>query len=119
MKAVGSRQDPLPTPRILPKVRHHIFVDFLLQIHAHRPIRTDNLVRTNPGIRRNVAARIRNPHIRRLVTNHMMGPFDRRAHQVMEKLLSRRRILAGQHRRIADRRHEQYTEASPVMREWS
>jgi hypothetical protein len=94
---VRMRQQPPPLIRISRKILHHILVNFLLQVDPHRPVRPNNLVRANSGIRRNVAARVRNANIFRNVAHRMMRSLNGRRNQPPRKFLprNRRRRLRG------------------------
>jgi hypothetical protein len=78
-------QNPIPLARILCEVLHHVFVNFFLQIDTKCPIGPDNLVSANTGIRGNVSARIRNPNVRRVISDVMVSPFNRRIHEALKE----------------------------------
>ena len=60
-------------------------MDFLLQINAHGPVRANDLVGANAGIRRNVAVAGRDRDIRAVIADSMMRPLDRRSNEPAEK----------------------------------
>src|SRR5437667_8020533 len=85
--AVGLSRKPSPLPWIRREILLHVLVDFLLQVHTHSAVGTNDFVGANSGIARNISSRIGNAHIRRVITNLMVGSFDRGSPELTQEIL--------------------------------
>jgi hypothetical protein len=87
-------EPPAPLVGIGLEILHHVFVDFFLQIDANGPIGADDLVRTNPGVGRDISAGVRNAHIRRDVANGVMRTFGGGGDELTQELLTGRSTIS-------------------------
>ena len=76
-------------------VMHDVLVNFLLQIDSHRPIGTNNFIRANARIGRDISAWIGNSDVRGIVAYVMRGSFDRGDDQFLKEVLLGRCLLAA------------------------
>jgi hypothetical protein len=86
---VGVESLPPQVTRILPEIRFHVFVHFFLKIDAERTVNANNFVGANTGIGRNIAARIRDANVRRIVADGMVGALLGGGRQSLQKCLLR------------------------------
>jgi len=77
----------LPFVRIGVEVAHHVFMDFLLKIYSDSPVASNDLIRADPGIGRNIAAWIWNADVIRHISHLIMSAFDGGGNESVNKIL--------------------------------
>src|SRR5215471_13086778 len=112
--AVGRRAVPLPW--ICREIAFMIFMNFFLQIDPNSPICVDDFIRANPRVTRNIAIRIRDAHIRGVVSNRVIGSFQCGVDQSLPKL----RCAASELASWEDEGEKRTTQATNLRRviEW-
>lgn len=83
------------------EISFHILVDFFLEVDSRSAVRPDDLISAHARVLRNVAARIRNANVSRVVTHSVMRSFLRGGDQLFKKFLagggaSRLRLCYGE-----------------------
>ncbi len=89
---IRAGQQPSPVAWVVCEIPYHVFMNFFLQVDTQNPVRTDDFIGANPGIRWDIPARIGNTNVGRIVPDRMVRPLDRRSDQFSEKFLVRIRI---------------------------
>ena len=77
----------LPFMWIRVEMAHHIFVNFLLKIYSDGPVASNDLIRADPGIGRNIAAWIWNADVIRYISHLIMSAFDGGSNESANKIL--------------------------------
>ncbi len=77
--------------RIRSEVPEHILMDLFLQVDAHSAVTANHLVGADTGVRRDVAARIRDSDIGRNMANRMMRTLYSRSDETAREIFVRTR----------------------------
>src|SRR6266481_3809518 len=83
------RLTPLRLRRVSSPVLHHVFVNFLLQIHANGSVGANNLVGADSGVRGHVSAWIIEMDVRGNVLHRVIGALYRRSNEHVKKVPTR------------------------------
>ena len=76
-----------PNLRVFREVLFHVFVDFFLQVDTEFPVRADDDIGTHAMAFRDVAVRVRNLEISRVVNNRIFRQRNRRVRQPLLEVI--------------------------------
>src|SRR6267154_1790143 len=100
---VRMGKEPTPLIWIRREIAHHVLVNFFLQVNSNGAICPNNFIGAHAGVGRNIAIRIGNADVSRVIADDVVSAVDGSGDQFLQKLLmiwwSRRRVLVQSRKR--------------------